>query len=82
MKSAGEGEIFRGYRTYVTMTTIESEPIPTIWPDLGEKLALKRTMRIRITANNPYLHNFISMRDFTLPAVIGRLNCANMDYWP
>ena len=32
----------------VTMTTIESEPISTIWLDLGEKLALKRNMRIRI----------------------------------
>ena len=72
MKSAGEGEIFRGYRTYVTMTTIESEPIPTIWPDLGEKLALKRTMRIRITANNPYLHNFISKSISPSPAEIWR----------
>ena len=42
------------------MPTAKSEPILTILPDLGEKLALKRTVRIRITANNPYLHNFIS----------------------
>ena len=34
-----EGEIFHGYRTYITMPTIESGPILTIWPDLGEKLA-------------------------------------------
>ena len=37
--SAGEGEIFHGYRTYITMPTIDSEPIPTISLDLGGKLA-------------------------------------------
>ena len=37
--SAGEGEIFHGYRTYITMPTIDSDPISTIWLDLGEKLA-------------------------------------------
>ena len=37
--SAGEIEISYGYRTYVTMPTIELEPISTILPDLGEKLA-------------------------------------------
>ena len=34
--SAGEGEIFHGYRTYKRMPTIDSEPIPTIWLSLGE----------------------------------------------
>ena len=42
------------------MPTIESDPISTIWPDLGEKHALKRTVRINVTANNPHLPNFIS----------------------
>ena len=37
--AAGEGEIFHGYRTYITMLTMEPEPILTILPDLGEKLA-------------------------------------------
>ena len=35
----GEGEIFHGYRTYITMPAIVSEPISTIWLDLVEKLA-------------------------------------------
>ena len=35
----GDGEIFHGYRTYITMPTIDSDPISTIWLDLGEKLA-------------------------------------------
>ena len=39
MKSAGEGEIFHGYRTYITMPTIDSEPISTLLLDLGEKLS-------------------------------------------
>ena len=34
--SAGEGEIFHGYRTYKRMHTIASDPISTIWLDLGE----------------------------------------------
>ena len=37
--STGEGEIFHGYRTYITMPTIDMDPISTIWLDLGEKLA-------------------------------------------
>ena len=35
----GEGEIFHGYRTYITMPTIDEEPISTILLDLGEKLS-------------------------------------------
>ena len=35
----GEGEIFHGYRTYITMPVIDSEPISTLWLDLEEKLA-------------------------------------------
>ena len=58
--SAGECEIFHGYRTYITKPTIESEAILTIWPDLRRKTGLKRTVRIGIAANNPHLHNFIS----------------------
>ena len=38
------------------MTTIELEPVSTIWLYLGGKLAMKRTARIRITVNNPHLH--------------------------
>ena len=36
---AGEGKIFHGFRTYITMRAIVSEPISTIWLDLVEKLA-------------------------------------------
>ena len=39
LKIKGDGEIFHGYRTYITMPTIDSDPISTIWLDLGEKLA-------------------------------------------
>ena len=35
----GEVEIFHGYRTYITMPTIDTDPISTMWLDLGEKLA-------------------------------------------